>query len=121
MYSAVKELRRVIATGGILIIGVYSPNSFSARLKRTYDAINVDLLKRMVFCGAIILLWVKLRTQFKLSWQDARKRVSDLLDTPIVRYFSTEFYEQMGAHVGLKTVDLGQISNMNILYFKKQT
>src|SRR5262245_19551139 len=88
MYSAVTELRRVITTGGVLIVGVYSPGSFGARLKRTYDTINIGALKKIVFYGATVLLWAKLRKKFKLSWRDACKRIADLLETPIVRYLS---------------------------------
>ena len=73
MHSALVELRRVITTGGTLIIGVYSPSSIGARLKHTYDAINIDLVKKTIFYGATALLWAKLRKKFKLSWRDARK------------------------------------------------
>lgn len=119
MYSALMELTRVVDTGGILIIGVYSPNSFGAQLKHAYDVISVDLLKKIIFYGATVLLWAKLRRQFKLSWRDARKRIADLLETPIVSYLSTDCYEKMATQAGLKTVNRGQISNMTILYFKR--
>ena len=119
MYPALTELTRVITKGGILVIGIYDPTSFGARLKHTYDAININFLKKTISYGANVLLWVKLRRQFKLSWRDVRKRIADLLDTPIVKYLPTEYYEKMATQAGLITVDRGKISNMRILHFKK--
>jgi ubiquinone/menaquinone biosynthesis C-methylase UbiE len=119
MYSALKELGRVITTEGILVIGVYSPSSLGARLKYAYDAIRIDFLRKIVFVGATALLWAKLRRRFKLSWQDARKRIADLLETPIVRYLSPEYYEKMATELGLMTVHRENVSNMMILHFRK--
>ena len=110
---------RITTRDGILVVGVYSPSSSGARLRGTYDGITSNYVKKIFFYGATILLWTKLRTRFKLSWQDARKRVSDLLDTPIVRYLSTECYEKITAQAGLKTVGRRKISNMTILYLEK--
>jgi ubiquinone/menaquinone biosynthesis C-methylase UbiE len=119
MYSALQELARVTATGGKLIIGIYSPTSWGAQVKRAYDSFHHPFFKQIVFYGAMVLLWAKLRTRFTLSWKNTRKRVADLLDTPIVRYLGAEYYEEMAAQSGLKVVDRRTISNMNILYFKK--
>jgi ubiquinone/menaquinone biosynthesis C-methylase UbiE len=119
MCFALEELARVTASGGILIVGVYSPNSSGAHLKRAYDRIHNELLRQIVFNSAVLLLWAKLSRRFNLSWENTRKRVSDLLDTPIVRYLGTESYENMAAQAGLKVFARGMISNMNILYFRK--
>ena len=67
MDPALRELMRVIAADGLLIIGVYSPTSGGARLKRAYDVINSDVLKKLIFSSATVLLWAKLRRRFMLS------------------------------------------------------
>jgi SAM-dependent methyltransferase len=118
MYPALQELVRVITNGGLLVMGVYSPASLGARLKSLYDRINHDALKAIFFYAATVLLWIKLRARFKLSWIDARKRIADMLDTPIVRYLSAEFYEKLAAQVGLKSIDRRTISNMMIICLK---
>src|SRR5439155_15111094 len=109
MHSALRELKRVITISGMLIIGVYSPTSAGAHLKSAYDATNINVLKKLIFYGATVLIWAKLRRHLKLSWKDARKRIVDLLETPVVRYLSAEYYENMGSQAGLKTVARRQI------------
>jgi ubiquinone/menaquinone biosynthesis C-methylase UbiE len=119
MQPAIAELSRITRKDGMVIIGVYSPGSGGARLKRAYDAINAVIVKKLIFFAAVVMLWAKLRRHFKLSWGDARKRISDLLDTPIVRYVSADHYKQLATQAGLQVVDQRELSSMTILYFRK--
>lgn len=119
MKSALMELTRIITSDGVLVIGVYSPKSFGARLRRAYDTIKVGLLKKVIFHAATLLLWVKLRTRVSLSLRDARKRIMDSLETPIVRYLPAAYYQEIGEKAGLKAVRQERISNMTIFYFRK--
>jgi SAM-dependent methyltransferase len=116
MGKAISELLRVLKPGGRLILGVYAPGSTQAMLRRVHDALAVAPLQWPVRWITRVLIWIKNRRNgLVFMSEDCSKRVTDILDTPLVRYIPVDAYKTLIEAHGGELHAVSRISQMNIL------
>ena len=122
MQSALKELYRILKHDGNLVIGVYRKWSYPAILRKLYDADRMSFLTkiiRLITYSSIKLKLIIKKTIKEGDWE-IQKRVRDLLDTPIVRYWSKNQYISLFRNYNFEMFNEETISSMKIFYLKKK-
>jgi len=121
MQLALKELYRILEQNGCVIVGVYKKWSFPAFLRKLHDRIGISSLSKLIRLLTYHSIRLKLIVKGAISKEDweIQKRVRDLLDTPIVRYWSKNKYMELFRKNNLVVFDVENISSMRIFFLKK--
>jgi len=121
MERAIHEILRVLKPAGELTLGVYAPRSVQARLRSAYDRSNSAWVRHLVRWTSGGLIWLKNGGNgLRIGSTDHRKRISDLLDTPLARYLPLADYEALISRAGASIVTVQRISQMNVLTIRKR-
>jgi ubiquinone/menaquinone biosynthesis C-methylase UbiE len=118
MNKAINEIIRVLAPGGTLVLGVYAPKTITAYLKKIYDTAYFKILKILIEKITLLLMFFK-NLKSNTSWSDNQKRVDDLLITPFVKYFGTDYYDQIITDAKAKVKKIDKFNQMNIIWVVK--
>lgn len=117
---ALSEMARVLRPRGRLFIGVYAPRSLQSVLRRLHDASRLGAWRRAIFASTAFLIDARYRASGRpLVADDARRRASDLLEVPFVRYAPPEEYVKQASLHGLEQVEISRIAGMNILHLER--
>lgn len=120
MEPAFEEISRILKKDGLAIIGVYSPASIQAKIRKFYDYLSNKWSKNTVFW--ITELLVRLKTwniRHRMTDIEIEKKAQDLLRTPIVHYLPFSYYMQLAQEANLKLDSIVKISSMVILNLVK--
>ncbi len=118
MNKAINEIIRVLSPGGTLVLGVYSPRTITAYLKKIYDAAYFKILKKLVEKITLLLMFFK-NFKSNTSWSDNQKRVDDLLITPFVKYYETGYYADIIVDAEAQVKKIDKFNQMNIIWVVK--
>ena len=119
MEKSISELIRVTAPAGELFLGVYAHGTAQAKLRHCFDAAPRPIRPLVRFLSRIAI-WIKNnRNGLSFFGEQTRKRVSDLLDTPLVRYQPADRYEEIIKRANGRVDHIQRISQMNILVITK--
>ncbi len=91
MDAAIGELIRVLKSGGQLFMGVYADKTIAAKLRHSYDKFDSGLIKNVIRSVSSVAIYIKNRkNNLQFGSIEHKKRIDDLLITPLVRYWSLE-------------------------------
>ena len=117
--EAIRELIRVTDSSVRLYLGVYAPRTVQARLRKCHE-VAPRLLRPLIRFAARLGIWYKNRTNGVRFWgEQIKKRISDLLDTPLVRYDPVEKYDKIIQRAGGRIDKVQRISQTNVLIVSK--
>ncbi len=120
MDCAISELLRVLKVGGILYLGAYSNKTLSAALRNIYDSSEILFIKKIIFYLSYFFIWLKnFRNGLRFRSIEHKKRIDDLLKTPLVRYLPAEYYVRKLMKYSAELIYIKKISSMNIFKAKK--
>lgn len=118
--KAIGELARVLKVGGRLYLGVYAHRSMQALLRKSYEYTQSVFLRRLIYWGSGLLIWLKNRkNNLRFGGDEHYKRIDDLFKTPLVRYLPPDFYARILKRFGCRVLEMERISSMNILIVEK--
>jgi SAM-dependent methyltransferase len=120
MEKAIRELVRVLRSGGKLYLGVYAEHSVQATLRKLHDRTGSAIARKAIRSLTGLLLWIKNRkNNLGFRSADYYKRIDDFLITPLVRYLPVNHYRRILDSCGAGIVDIKRISSMNVLIISK--
>ena len=103
-----------------MYLGVYADKTVQSFLRRLYDNAKSKRSKRFIGYTAGILIWVKNRKNgLVYESVEHKKRIDDLLRTPLVRYLPLEYYVNLLEPYDISVLKTQRISQMNILVVVK--
>lgn len=120
MERALSELMRVLKKGGKLYLGVYAERSFQASLRGLYDKTRSNSIRSLIYWFSGLLIWIRnYKNALQFGSIEHRKRIDDLLETPLVRYIPSEVYLEILKRYGTRLQEIKRISCMNIIIIEK--
>jgi len=118
--AAISELVRVLKSGGVLYLGVYADKTVQSVLRKFYEKTNSKNLKILVGYITGLLIWIKNHKNGLVYESDEhKKRIDDLLRTPLVRYLPHGYYLNLLDQYDISVLEIQRISQMNILVVTK--
>jgi SAM-dependent methyltransferase len=118
--AAISELVRVLKPGGVMYLGVYADRTAQSFLRKLYDNAKSENSKKFIGYVAGFLIWVKNRKNgLVYESVEHKKRIDDLLRTPLVRYLPLEYYVDLLDSYDISVLRTLRISQMNILVVVK--
>lgn len=116
----ISELIRVLKKEGKLFLGVYAPKSINWILRKTYEAIKISFIQKIIYALATFLIWIKNRKNgLRFKSIENFKRTDDLLKTPIVKYLPLSFYYEILSSKNCRITGVKRISSTNIITIEK--